>query len=96
MFAKLPDQAYMLRPEMVDMYKVVPTEAWYGQTAQQPDEHKKVQLQIKELEGRLSYAMELASSQQIEPVDFRQMSADYKAKIESWNIQKLTTFKRGL
>ncbi len=77
---------YIPRPEMADIYKITLKEAWYEQTAHQPDERKKMQVQLKDLESKLSYVMELLASKQLDPADFRQMSADYKAK-----IQKLET-----
>ena len=82
---------YIPRPEMVDLYKVSLTEAWYDQTAYQPDDKKKVQLQLKELQEKLEYIMDLVASKQLPPDDFRQMSASYKSKMEKLQA-KLTTF----
>ena len=41
-----------------------------------------MQLQIKELEEKLSYIRELLSSRQLEPADFREMKTEYTTKLE--------------
>jgi len=48
-------------------------------------------LQIKELQEKLAYVMELVASRQIPPDDFRQTSAGYKNTIGKLEA-KLTTF----
>lgn len=84
---------YIPRPEMVDLYKITIKEAWYDQTANQPDERKKTLLLLKEQQEKLGYIMELLASKQLSPADFRQMSEAYKSKIERLEA-RLTTFNQ--
>lgn len=46
------------------------------------DDSKQLQLQIKELEEKLSYIRELLSSWQLEPADFRDMTTEYTTRLE--------------
>ena len=73
---------YIPRPEMIDLFKIILSEAWYDQTNHLQDDSKQLQLQIKELEEKLSYIRELLSSRQIEPADFRGMKTEYSNKLE--------------
>ena len=73
---------YIPRPEMIDLFKITLSEAWYDQTNHLQDDSKQLQLQIKELEDKISYIRELLSSRQIEPADFREMKTEYTTKLE--------------
>ncbi len=73
---------YMPRPEMLDLYKITLSEAWYDQTNHLQNDQKQLQIQIKELEGKLSYIRDLLSSKEIEPADFREMKTEYSSKLE--------------
>ena len=54
----------------------------YNEKTKVVSQEKKQALgQIKEFEGRLSKAMELVLSDQIEPSDYREMKSDYEEKI---------------
>ena len=46
------------------------------------DDSKQLQLQIKELEEKLSYIRELLFSRQLEPADFRDMKTEYTTRLE--------------
>lgn len=81
---------YMVRPEIIDLFKIMITEAWYDQTNHLQDDTKQLRLQIKELEEKLSYIRDLLSSKQIEPGDFREMKTTYSSKLEKLEA-KLTT-----
>src|SRR5665647_308865 len=81
---------YMVRPEIIDLFKIMITEAWYNQTNHLQDDTKQLRLQIKELEEKLSYIRDLLSSKQIEPGDFREMKTTYSSKLEKLEA-KLTT-----
>jgi hypothetical protein len=48
----------------------------------QNDERKKYLLQIKEVQDKLTYAMDLLTSRLIEPADFRDMKSDYNNRLE--------------
>ncbi|WP_315822715.1 hypothetical protein [Paraflavitalea speifideaquila] len=76
---------------MADLYKITLSEAWYDQTNHLQNDQKQLQLQIKELEGKLSYIRDLLSSKQIEPADFREMKTAYSSKLEKLEA-KLSTF----
>lgn len=65
-------------------------EAWQEQASHLQDDSKLLLSQVKELEGKLSYARDLLSSRQIEPDDYREMKADYTARIEKLEA-KLTS-----
>ncbi len=65
---------YIPRPEMIDLFKITLSEAWYDQTNYLQDDRK--QLQINELEEKLSYIKELLFSRQLEPADFRDMKTE--------------------
>ena len=67
---------------MIDLFKITLSEAWYDQTNHLQDASKQFQLQIKELEEKLSYIRELLSSRQLEPADFRDMKTEYTTKLE--------------
>lgn len=58
------------------------SKAWYDQTNHLQDDSKQLQLQIKELEEKLSYIRELLSSRQLATVDFREMKTEYTTKLE--------------
>ena len=58
------------------------SEAWYDQTNNLQDDSKQLQLQIKELEEKLSYIRELLFSRQLEPADFRDMKTEYTTRLE--------------
>ena len=73
---------YIPRPEMIDLFKITLSEAWYDQTNHLQDDSKQLQLQIKELEEKLSYIRELLSSRQLDPADFREMKTEYTTKLE--------------
>ena len=73
---------FIPRPEMIDLFKITLAEAWYDQTNHLQDDSKQLQVQIKELEEKLSYIRELLSSRQIEPADFREMKTEYSTKLE--------------
>lgn len=79
-------QKYVPRPEVAELYKAVLSETWKEQNSQHPTEHEKIKEQIKILEDKLSCIMELVSSREIDPVDFRKMSADYKAKLNYYRV----------
>ena len=64
---------YILKPEIADLLKILITEAWNDQTNHLQDDSKQLQLQIKELEEKITYIRDLLSSKQIEPADFREM-----------------------
>ncbi len=68
---------YIPKPELIDVYKVVLTQAWNGQFGSMQDDRTKLLTQIKELEGKISYIRDLLSSRQIDPADFREMKSDY-------------------
>ncbi|ANI88267.1 hypothetical protein A9P82_02475 [Arachidicoccus ginsenosidimutans] len=72
---------YLPEPELVPVHKHTIVESWHGKTADRPNENRKIQREIKELEQRLSYTMELLSGKQIAPEDYRKMSDDLKDKI---------------
>ncbi|MGF7232470.1 zinc ribbon domain-containing protein [Arachidicoccus sp.] len=78
---------YIPQADWVEVYKHTIVELWSEQATQQPDEHKKILNKIKELQGRLTYSMELLSCKQIEPVDYRQISTDIKARLEKLEIK---------
>ncbi|WP_394766948.1 hypothetical protein [Ferruginibacter sp.] len=59
---------------MIDLFKITLSEAWYDQTNYLQDDRK--QLQINELEEKLSYIKELLFSRQLEPADFRDMKTE--------------------
>ena len=82
---------YIPKPEMIDVYKVVLTEAWNGQFGSMQDDRTKLLTQIKELEGKISYIRDLLSSRQIDPADFREMKSDYSNKLERLEA-KLSAF----
>ena len=67
---------------MAELYKIVLQEAWHSQTAHLLDDRKQLLKQIKELEDKLSYILDLLSSKQIQPEDFSEMKADYSGKVE--------------
>ncbi len=73
---------YIPRPEMIELFKITLSEAWYDQTNHLQDDSKQLQLQIKEYEDKPSYIRELLSSRQLEPADFREMKAEYTTKLE--------------
>jgi site-specific DNA recombinase len=73
---------YIPKPEVAELFKEVIAEAWEEQTTHHHDDSKQLRLQIKELEGKLSYIRDLLSSKQIEPGDFREMKAEYSNKLE--------------
>ena len=81
---------YTPRLEMIDLFKITLSEAWYDQTNHLQDDSKQLRLQIKELEEKLSYIRELLSSRQIEPTDFREMKTEYSNKLEKLEA-KLST-----
>lgn len=68
---------YVPRPEMIDLFKITLSEAWYDQTNHLQDDSKQLRLQIKELEEKLSYIRELLSSRQIEPADLREIKTEH-------------------
>ncbi len=70
------------RPEMVDLFKILLTEAWCEQTNHLQDDSKQLRFQVKELEEKISYIRDLLSSKQIEPADFREMKTEYSNKLE--------------
>ena len=82
---------YIPRPEMIDLFKIVLTEAWYDQTNHLQDDRKQLLLQIKEPEGKISYIRDLLSSKQIDPSDFLEMKTEYSAKLEKLGA-KLSTY----
>ena len=73
---------YIPRHEMIDLFKILITEAWNDQTNHLQDDSKQLRLQIKELEEKIKYIRELLSSKQIEPADFREMKTEYSNKLE--------------
>ncbi len=81
---------YAPRPEMIDLFKITLSEAWYDQTNHLQDDSKQYRLQIKELEEKISYIRDLLSSKQIEPADFREMKTEYSNKLEKLEA-KLST-----
>ena len=70
------------RPEMVDLYKITLSEAWYDQINHLQDDRKQLLAQIREQEEKLSYIRDLLSSKQIEPADFREMKTEHSGKLE--------------
>ena len=46
---------YVPRPEMMDLFKITLSEAWYDQTNHLQDDSKQLQLQIKESEKNILY-----------------------------------------
>ena len=81
---------YTPRPEVAGLFKALVMEAWQEQASHLQDDSKLLLSQVKELEGKLSYARDLLSSRQIEPDDYREMKADYTARIEKLEA-KLTS-----
>ena len=81
---------YVPRPEMIDLFKITLSEAWYDQTNHLQDDCKHLRLQIKEMEEKISYIRDLLSSKQIEPADFREMKTEYSNKLEKLEA-KLST-----
>ena len=73
---------YIPRPEMIDLFKIVLTEAWYDQTNHSQVDRKHLLLQIKEMEEKISYIRDLLSSKQLDPSDFREMKTEYTARLE--------------
>ena len=73
---------YIPHPEIIDLFKITLSETWYDKTNHLQDDSKQLQLQIKELEEKLSYIRELLSSWQLEPVDLRDMKTEYTTKLE--------------
>ncbi|MDZ7646000.1 MAG: recombinase family protein [Cytophagales bacterium] len=73
---------YIPNVEMLNIYKLVLTEAWNDQTNHLQNDRKQLLAQIKELEEKLSYLRELLSSKQLDPEDFREMKTDYSSKLE--------------
>jgi site-specific DNA recombinase len=73
---------YVPRPEMVDVYKMILSEAWHDQTSHRQDDRRGLLVLIKTLEEKLSYIRDLLSSKQIEPADFREMKAEYSSQLE--------------
>jgi site-specific DNA recombinase len=81
---------YVPRPEMIDLFKITLSEAWYDQTNHLQDDCKQLRLQIKESKEKISYIRDLLSSKQIEPADFREMKTEYSNKLEKLEA-KLST-----
>ena len=73
---------YIPRTEIVDLFKVLLTEALDDQTDHIQDDSNKLRLQVKELQEKIAYIRELLSSKQIEPADFRDMKCEYSNKLE--------------
>ena len=73
---------YIPHPEITDLFKITLSETWYDKTNHLQDDSKQLQLQIKELEEKLSYIRELLSSRQLEPADLRDMKTEYTTKLE--------------
>jgi site-specific DNA recombinase len=63
-------------------FKELIAEELNDQTNNIHDDSKKLGLQIKELQEKITYIRELLSSKQIEPADFREMKSEYSAKLE--------------
>jgi site-specific DNA recombinase len=81
---------YIPKPEMIDLFKILITEAWSDQTNHFQDDAKQLRLQIKELEEKIDYIRDLLSSKQIESADFREMKTEYSIKLEKLEV-KLST-----
>ena len=75
---------YIHKPELMEVYKVALTEAWNGQTSHLQVGRKQLQTEIKDLGGKLSYARDLLSSEQIEPSGFREMKSAILQSLERW------------
>ena len=73
---------YIPRPEIIDLFKILITEAWNDQTNHLQDDSKQFRQQIKELEEKIVYVRDLLSSKQIEAADFREMKTEYSTKLE--------------
>ena len=78
---------YRPEPELVNVHKHTIVESWHNKTANRPNENRKTQTKIKELEQRLAYTMELLTSKQIAPEDYRKISDDLKDKIIRLNAK---------
>jgi site-specific DNA recombinase len=78
---------YIPKEEMIEVYKVVLTEAWNDQTNHLQNDRKQLLAQIKELEDKLSYIRDLLSSRQLDPEDFREMKAEYTRKLEKLEVK---------
>jgi len=73
---------YIPRQEMSEIYKIKLSESWYTKTNLLEDDRKSLLRQIKEQEARISYIRELLSTQQLDPIDFREMKTEYTGKLE--------------
>ena len=78
---------YIPRPEMIDLFKAVLSEAWFEQTYHIQDDIKRLRLQVKELEEKITYIRDLLSSKQIDPADFREMKTEYSNKLEKLEVK---------
>lgn len=74
-------------PSLLEAYKSVLTEAWNDQTNHLRNDRKQLVEQIKALEGKLSYIRDLLSSKELDPADFREMKAEYTAKLEKLEVK---------
>ena len=62
-------------------------EAWAQKNNHLQDDRKQITAQIKELENKLSYARDFATSWQVDPVDYRDMKDEYSRKLEKLEIK---------
>lgn len=78
---------YIPQAALFEAYKLVLTEAWNDQTNHLRNDRKQLLSQIKELEGKVSHIRDLLSSKQLDPSDFREMKAEYSAKLEKLEVR---------
>lgn len=67
-------------------FKETISESRKDQTNFIKNDRKQLPGQIKEYEDKLSYLRDLLSSKQLDPADFREMKAEYTAKLRKAGI----------
>jgi hypothetical protein len=89
---------FVPRAELREIYKIALLEAWYDQANHSQDDKAKLIKEMKEIEGKIAYIRELLSTQQIEPVDFRDMKTEYSAQLEKLEsrIQVTTNLEESI
>ena len=74
-------KGYIPKEEIKKLYTALIVEEYQRQTENIYGKRKQILKQIKDYEGRLSYARDLLSTRQIDPLDYRDMKSDYGEEI---------------
>ena len=74
-----------------NLFKELIAEELNDQTNYIRDDSKKLGLQIKELQEKITYIRELLSSKQIKPGDLREMKSGYSARLEGLETKLIAT-----